>query len=80
MKAIVEMTYYEGRKDVNAFMRACDLFQAGEGVYWPMKATLTLKKGVKPTKKWKDKVIKAFIEVNDKLGLEVREFEFKQII
>jgi hypothetical protein len=76
----IEMFYYQGRKDMNDFLRACDLYQEGEGVFIAMKATLTLKKGTKPTQKWKDKVIKAFTEVNEKLGFEVTDFEFKQIL
>ena len=76
----IEITYLEGRKDVNDFLRSCDLYQEGEGVFWPMKATATLNKKTKPTKQWQEKFIKGMTQICEEHGLEVADFKFKQIL
>lgn len=74
------MNFMIARKDVLELMRKFDLFGENEGIYIPMKSTLTFKKGKKFTENMKAKVIKGLTKIHEEYGFEVMGFEFKQIL
>lgn len=80
MRSKIIIQFERADKSRLDFMRGADLAIEGERLAFQTESYIaTLKKGVKPNKKWRDNFIQKITQKALTLGYELRNFEFSKL-